>query len=182
MLRHLPNLISVSRFLLTPFAVQAILAREDTLAFWLCLVAGATDFLDGGLARRWGTVSKLGALLDPAADKFMLDAIYLTFWMARDFEPGLMVIARDLAIVLGALALFAVARVKEFPPTWLGKLSTVVQIAWVLIALHPWGAAMRPAATWALIALTVASGLDYIRVGWRLYLATRRITTDSRMR
>ncbi|MDX2178666.1 MAG: CDP-alcohol phosphatidyltransferase family protein [Bryobacteraceae bacterium] len=169
MLRHLPNLISVSRFILTPFAVHAILAREDVLAFWLCLTAGATDFLDGGLARRFGAVSKLGALLDPAADKFMLDAIYLAFWMARDFTPGLLVIGRDLMIVLGALALFAAARVKEFPPTRLGKISTVVQIAWVLIALHPWGAPLRPAATWALIALTAASGFDYVRVGWRLY-------------
>jgi cardiolipin synthase len=171
--QQLPNLISIIRVVLTPFAVRAILAGQDSVAFWLCWLAGLTDFLDGGLARRLGVASKLGAIIDPLADKFMLDVLSLTFWLVRGEAAGLAVVARDVLIVGGALLIRALRGRTDFPPSWLGKWSTAIQMAWVLILLEPWATPARPWATMVMLAGTVISGLDYIRLGVNMMRAGR---------
>ena len=171
--QQLPNLISIVRVVLTPIAVRAILAGQDRVAFWLCWLAGLTDFLDGGLARRLGVSSKLGAIIDPLADKFMLDVLSLTFWLLRGEAAGLAVVARDVLIVSGALLIRAVSGPREFPPSWLGKWSTAIQMTWVLILLEPWATPARPWATMVMLAGTIISGLDYIRLGVNMMRAPR---------
>lgn len=166
MLAQLPNLISLLRAGLTPFAVAAILAGNDTRALWLCLLAGATDFADGFAARALGVTSRLGAILDPLADKFMLDALYLVIWLDRGVWAGALVIARDVMILLGAAMIHWRTGRRDFPPRRWGKISTVVQIAWIVYFLA--GAPGRAWAAWALVAATVISGFDYARAGWRM--------------
>ncbi len=160
---QLPNLISVSRFLLTPFAVVAIWEGQDGRAFWLSLLAGATDFLDGGIARWMKTQSRTGQILDPLADKFMLDCLYLTLALARGEWIGWVILARDAMIVGGSLAIAAATGHRDFPPSWLGKLSTVLQIAWILFYLGRW-----PAENICFVLMflaTIFSGADYLRIG-----------------
>ena len=166
LLRQLPNLVSALRFALTPFAVLAILAGEDRRALWLCLTAGATDFLDGYLARVLGVVSRTGAILDPLADKFMLDAIYLALWIDRGIWAGALVILRDVFILAGSAWIHFRTGRRDFPPSWWGKISTVVQIGWVVAFL-----AEMPGvelATVILILVTAISGIDYVRIGLRM--------------
>jgi cardiolipin synthase len=163
LLRLLPNLVSVSRFLLTPFAVAAIVAGNDRQAFWLSLIAGATDFLDGGLARALKVVSHTGAILDPLADKFMLDCLYLALWWMRGEWVGLVVVARDLMIVGGSLYIHRRSGRRDFPPSWWGKLSTVLQIGWILMILGD--APGISAGRWMMLAATAGSGFDYFRIG-----------------
>ncbi len=152
--------------MLTPPAVWALIANDDNLALWLCLFAGSTDFLDGFLARRLGVVSRAGAILDPLADKFMLDALYLAAWLWRGVGAGAIVVARDLLIVGGSLLIHAKTGRRDFPPTASGKLSTVIQIGWLVAYLaHSPGLQWM---TWILIAVTLISGLDYARAGWRM--------------
>lgn len=166
MVRQLPNFLSVLRFVLTPFAVLAILKGDDIRALWLCLAAGATDLLDGYAARALGVESRFGALLDPLADKFMLDALYLVIWLDRGIWAGALVIARDVLILGGTAFIHWRTGRRDFPPRRLGKLSTVVQIGWIVYFLS--GAPGVEMATWALIAATVISGIDYARAGWRM--------------
>ena len=71
-LRHLPNLISVARIILVGPVVWALLDGRYTLAFWLFVIAGASDGIDGFLAKRFGWSSRLGGILDALADKLLL--------------------------------------------------------------------------------------------------------------
>ena len=164
--RQLPNLISISRFLLTPVAVGALLRGDDRTAFWVSLAAGATDFLDGGLARWMGAQSRTGAVLDPLADKFMLDSLYLTLSLFRGQWVGWVVVLRDLFIVGGSLYIATRTGRRDFPPSGWGKLSTLFQIAWILFYLGDWPG--QAICFWLMLSTTVFSGADYARLGLRL--------------
>jgi CDP-diacylglycerol--glycerol-3-phosphate 3-phosphatidyltransferase len=102
--RDIPNLLCIMRMVLTIPVVWAILDGSYLVALVLFLVAGLTDGLDGFLAKRFSWQSRLGGLLDPAADKLLLVASFVTLWMVG-YVPGWLlvaVVARDLTIVIGA--------------------------------------------------------------------------------
>ena len=82
----LPNLLTCVRIALTPVIVFALIASNCRDAFWLSLFAGLTDAADGYLARRMGYETRIGAYLDPIADKVLLTALYLCFGVA-DLVP-----------------------------------------------------------------------------------------------
>ena len=103
-LRHLPNLISAARIVLVLPIIWCLLNREFTLAIWLFLIAGASDGLDGFLAKRFGWSSRLGGILDALADKFLLLSTFICLWWLGVFPWWLVlsILARDLVIVIGA--------------------------------------------------------------------------------
>jgi cardiolipin synthase len=177
LVRQLPNLVSASRFVLAPFAVQAILAGDDWRALWLCLAGGATDFLDGWLARSLGETSRSGAILDPLADKFFLDLLYLVLWLERGIWAGALVIARDVMILAGTFWIYRRTGRRDFPPRWAGKVSTVVQIGWIVFYLAAFPGIEW--ATWILVAATAISGLDYAGAGWRMLREPPRTKFDA---
>src|SRR6185312_5955140 len=115
--RHLPNLISVFR-----------------IALVVTAVAGISDGVDGWLARRFRWQSKLGSVLDPAADKLMLVGCMVALGWLDEVPRWLviLVVARDAVIALGVLAWHRVLRNFEAHPSWLSKTTTVVQILFVL--------------------------------------------------
>ncbi len=137
MIRHLPNLLSALRLLAAPFAAWLILEGHDIAALFTFAAAGASDGLDGFIARRWGVTSAFGAWLDPIADKllmlFCFTALYhigvTPIWLL------LLVVARDLAIVLGWLLIKVMALSAPTAPLLIGKLSTVVQILYIFTLL-----------------------------------------------
>ena len=125
-----PNLLTCVRIALTPFIVFVLLANDCVLAFLLSVIAGFTDTLDGYLARKMGQESRLGAYLDPIADKFLLTALYLCFGVANLAPWWIvwLVIGRDamiLSLVAGGLFWKGI---RDFPPTTSGKISTLLQI------------------------------------------------------
>ena len=105
MIRHIPNMLSGLRLLAAPLAAWLILNERDTAALIVFALAGASDGLDGYVARRWGFMSRFGAWLDPVADKllmlFSLTALYMVgatpVWLLA------LVVARDAAIAAGWL-------------------------------------------------------------------------------
>lgn len=177
-MRHLPNLLAVSRLLLAPFAVWMILSGQYRTALLLFAVAAATDAVDGPLARRFGCVTRLGAYLDPIADKALLSAGYLALGAAQIVPWWLvgLVFGRDVVILalVGAALLFT--RRRDFPPSRWGKLSTVVQggTGTLLLAGRAFPALAVPAAPliWAVAAATAFSGLMYL--GRAVRIATVR--------
>src|SRR5581483_2913763 len=75
----IPNLISIGRLFLVPLTIWLLISARPDLAFWVFLLAGFSDALDGFLARRFNMKSDLGGYLDPLADKALLISIYVTF-------------------------------------------------------------------------------------------------------
>jgi CDP-diacylglycerol---glycerol-3-phosphate 3-phosphatidyltransferase len=78
---NLPNLLTVGRILLVPILVTVLFTKmpgKEWLGLGLFLAAALTDFLDGFLARRWKQVTKLGQILDPAADKILMAAAFIS--------------------------------------------------------------------------------------------------------
>jgi len=168
-LRTVPNMLTLSRICLAPFLVMAILENRFLLGFGLFVVAGLTDALDGTLARILHQRSMLGQYLDPVADKLLLSTLFLVLtWKGMiPARVTVLVFGRDLGILVVAAILYAAAGRREFNPSYLGKVNTLVQICTVatvlLYPLHsmPWLATLRTVMLSGTILLTVLSGVHY---------------------
>jgi len=165
------NLLTFARLGASPLAVWAILEGRFSLALTVLLLAGVSDALDGPLARRRGCVTRLGAYLDPVADKLLLSGSYLGLG-AAGLAPWWLVgliFGRDLAILAMAGGALLFTPIREFSPSLWGKASTVAQtvtgLALLAAAACPWPPIGRAAQAllWAAAAATVLSGLDYAR-------------------
>jgi len=172
----IPNLITVLRILMVVPIAWALLYQDFTLALILFFVAGFSDGLDGYLAKRYGWTSRLGALLDPLADKALLVTCYAVLVWIKLLPLWLLVlvVARDVIIVAGAVAYnFRVQRL-EAKPTLISKLNTLLQIALVLLVIFRQVIPHWVQAGWIpllIVAVTISivwSGLDYVLTwGWR---------------
>ncbi|MGH9665204.1 MAG: CDP-alcohol phosphatidyltransferase family protein [Bryobacteraceae bacterium] len=164
MIRQIPNLLSLARLAATPFLVWLLLAGDRRGALILCLAAGLTDVLDGFLARRLGSASQTGAYLDPVADKVMLSATFLAFGISAAVPVWLvaLVLGRDALMLVAIGAILVFTRIRRFPPTVWGKLSTFVQIGFVLCVLS---GVSTPLLVWIPAVATAWSGLHYAWLG-----------------
>ena len=128
--RNAPNLLTLSRLFIIPFLVIAILDSRYRLAFGLFVLAGFSDGFDGLLARMLSQRTRLGQYLDPIADKLLLSTLFLVL-THMNLVPRyvtVLVFSRDFGILLISTLLFATGTLKDFRPSLLGKLNTVVQI------------------------------------------------------
>jgi cardiolipin synthase len=175
----LPNIISLVRILLIPVFVLMMIWRKTPEAFAVLLLAGSTDVLDGFTARALKQRTKLGTLLDPAADKLLITASFILLTIPRLNSPNVIplwltitVIGRDLFIVSGAFLLFKLRGQKTFPPSIPGKASTVCQIIVVwLVLLFNLAKVTPPFLVWLYfltLALVILSTLDYSKFGLRI--------------
>ena len=137
MIRHLPNLLSALRLLAAPFAAWLIRDGHDIAAVVTFAAAGASDGLDGFIARRWGVTSAFGAWLDPIADKLLMLFCFTALYCVSVTPLWLLVlvVARDLAIVFGWLLIRLMSLPAPTSPLLIGKLSTVVQILYIFTML-----------------------------------------------
>jgi cardiolipin synthase (CMP-forming) len=136
-LRAAPNLLTLLRLLAIPFLVHAILARHEEIALIIFVVAGATDAVDGRLARSMNQTTKLGQYLDPIADKLMLSTLFLattTIGLVPRYVTVL-VFVRDAGILAICGGLFFSRTMRDFRPSSIGKLNTLVQVFTMLIVL-----------------------------------------------
>ncbi|MEO5595895.1 MAG: CDP-alcohol phosphatidyltransferase family protein [Lysobacteraceae bacterium] len=175
-LRQLPNAITIARMLAVLPLVWCLHHGEYRAALAIALLAGLSDGIDGWLAKRYGWRTRLGGLLDPLADKLLLDASFIGLWLAHAVPTWLLllVLGRDLVIVAGASAYHFLIGPLKGQPSWLGKATTVVQIALVvcLLALLAWqnssGQGSATGLQWTLVGVwivalfTLASGVDYV--------------------
>ncbi len=136
-IRATPNLLTMFRLFLLPFLVIEILDSHWKLAFALLWVAGISDSLDGLLARKLGQHTTLGQYLDPIADKALLSTLFLVLTHVGVIPRyvTVLVFSRDLGILLISTLLFVTNTLRDFRPSWLGKLSTGVQILAVLAVM-----------------------------------------------
>ena len=184
-LAWLPNAITVARMVMALPLFWWLTQGRFEPAFWLALVAGASDAVVGALAKRFGWRSRTGALLDPLADKLLLCVGFLGLWLGGAMPGWLvaLVFARDLIILSGSLTWWQKIGPFEPEPSLLGKFTTLVQILLVLaVLLQVNGWWPLPAQAWPILAAVVAlatlvSGLDYvIRYGVRAARELRKKT------
>ena len=174
---NLPNLISLGRLLLVPLTIWLILGGRYGIAFWVFVVAGVSDALDGFIAKRFNRRTRLGALLDPVADKALLVSVYVTLGLAHQLWTSLviLVVFRDVMIVGGFLLIQAIAAPKNYGPLYISKINTGLQIALVAFVLARLGLAAERSIfdvvlSLAVVMTTVLSGISYI-VRWARILA-----------
>jgi CDP-diacylglycerol---glycerol-3-phosphate 3-phosphatidyltransferase len=176
---NVPNVLTVLRILLVPVLVVALLDETpngDLLAAIVFAVASLTDAIDGYLARSRQWVTNFGKLMDPVADKLLVIGALLALvsldrlaaWVA------MVIIAREFAVT--ALRLAATGQGIVVPANTFGKAKTVMQVTMVfalIVISH--GSAWLDALTYATVAVTVASGVDYA-FGIRRRINTARLS------
>jgi len=181
-----PNILTAARLAAVPVIVIALLAdagQDGWLRWWalvVFLVAAATDFLDGYLARRWGVVSAFGSLADPIADKaLILTALATLVWVdGVPWWPLAVLAVREIGVTLGRLAVAAEVVIPASPG---GKLKTVLQLVAVTGFLVPHSSpAIDTAAWWALLAAVVVALLTGVHYTWRMVVAHREIARRPR--
>ena len=167
-INNVPNLLSALRLLAAPLAAYLILAGHDSAALLTFAAAGASDGLDGFIARRWGVTSGFGAWLDPAADKLLMVLCLAALVLIGATPRWLLalVVARDLAIVAGwSLVKLRGLRVAT-TPLLIGKVSTLVQVLYIfgillLLAFDVEAPRLAQAAAWACGLFTFLSAAAY---------------------
>lgn len=169
---NLPNALASLRILLAPLMFWVILNPEiftDNgyhitwnyyFATLLFVLASATDFFDGYIAREWNQMTMLGAILDPLADKMLTLAAFLGLMMIGEASAWAIyiIIVRELFIT--GIRTVAVSEGLEVKASWAGKVKTVAQMIAIGFLLMHW-----PLATellWFAVFLTVYSGLEYL--------------------
>jgi cardiolipin synthase (CMP-forming) len=147
-----PNVLTVIRMALIPVFVGALYYQRFGWALAVFMAAGATDGLDGLIARRLNQYSQLGQILDPIADKLLLVTSFITLSMPSIMAASALVqphprhlpvpfwvtaavISRDVFIIVGAATINVVTGFRGFRPSGLGKANTVVQIMAIVLVL-----------------------------------------------
>lgn len=184
---NIANILTVLRILLVPVFLALLFVGDGHDTAWrlaatgVFAVAAVTDRIDGQVARRYGLVTDFGKLADPIADKALIGAALIGLSLLGDLSWWVtgIIAARELGIT--ALR-FAVLRHAVIPASRGGKAKTLVQTIAIGIYLLPLPDAVAPYAVALMglaVALTVATGLDYVVQAVRLRAGVRR-TEHSR--
>lgn len=137
----LPNFITLTRMAMVPFFVIAVSDRDFRLAIWIFVIAGLTDAFDGFLARRMDMKSRVGAYLDPIADKMLITVAYIALTVPQGQAVviplwlTILALFRDFVIMLVAGVLYMVEGLREFPPSPMGKATTFAQVVTIAVVL-----------------------------------------------
>jgi cardiolipin synthase len=165
----LPNAISILRIALIAPILILILQGSFGWALALFWLAGFSDGLDGYLAKRFDWHTRLGALLDPVADKLLVAGLFITLAYTQDIPVWLaaVVIVRDVVIVAGATVYNFFVRPVEGEPTRVSKLNTALQLLFLLFVISRagfgWPEPIALTVLGASVLVTVViSGIDYV--------------------
>lgn len=171
----LPNLLSLSRVLLTPVFVGMMITKKPWAAFFVFLAAGATDALDGLTARWLRLQSTLGLWLDPLGDKVLLTSAFVVLSLPALSQPNTLplwltaiCIGRDVAIALTTLVLISLLGKQTFKPVLAGKASTVCQVFLLYCVLYSNAVGRSPQAlAWLYVLTALLTCISWIQYGFR---------------
>ncbi len=171
----IPNTLTFARLIIIPFFVLSMLNQKYEYALILFSVAAITDLLDGFLARLTNQKTKLGAFLDPLADKFLLLTSFVIFafygWLPAWI--AVTVISRDVIIILGWIVLVIFTHNIKVEPSLIGKLANAFQailIVYILVSINfeiDTEMKIRQQIVFLVAILTVSSGVQYIYKGYK---------------
>lgn len=126
MKKYIPNILTVSRFILIPFIVMSLLHENYILSIMLLSISGLTDILDGLIARKCNIISNFGKLIDPLADKATQVSILVTLVFQNIIPLWILVVifVKEMLMISGASFLYGKELVVS--SRWYGKLSTIM--------------------------------------------------------
>jgi len=171
-LKWIPNAICVGRVILVGPIVLMLLDGRYATALVLIGLAALSDAVDGFLARSFDWRTRLGGLLDPAADKLLVFSVFLTLTYLGLVPVFLtvLVVSRDLVIIAGAMTYQLLIEPVEGEPTLISKLNTAAQLIFVIFTLTAAAFQWPPSQVMvilgaAVVFTSITSGLNYV-VGW----------------
>ncbi len=179
--KNIPNLITIFRFILIIPIIGCLLSKQYEEAFYLFLLAGISDGMDGFLARKFKWMSRMGAIMDPLADKALMVLSYLALGYSGNLPWWLVatVIGRDAIIILGAVIYRKIIEEPEYYSTFISKLNTLLQLSLVVFVLFDEVYKVIPPQyltilMYVVASTTVSSLLDYIWLWGRRAYSIKR--------
>jgi len=179
---YIPNLLTLCRIGLVPWLVVLLQGHEFLWALIIFVIAGISDGLDGFIAKRFNAQTRLGALLDPLADKALLVTSYIMLSVLEHIPFWLMVtvVFRDIVIVGGYLLMVLFFGEVEMKPIKISKINTFMQIALIVCVLSalawPINLAFVISGLCVVVLFTsILSGLSYVYI-WSMK-ATKDVQT-----
>ncbi|HEX8289544.1 MAG TPA: CDP-alcohol phosphatidyltransferase family protein [Pyrinomonadaceae bacterium] len=170
-----PNLLTFLRMILIPVFASLLYYGYSGWSLIVFMIAGISDGIDGFVARRFNQQSELGTILDPVADKLLMTTAFIILTLPNVLQPvrhlpvpfwvTAAVIGRDVLIITIAGAINIMTGFRGFKPSWLGKLSTLVQVAAVglILLAAVFGYSFYLPTVYTIVALLAfASGVHYI--------------------
>lgn len=167
---NLPNALALIRILMAPLMYLFLVNRElfvnvhvswlDYFAALIFVLASATDFFDGYIARAWNQKTTLGAVLDPLADKMLTLAAFLGIMMIGRANPWAIYLIMTREFFITGIRVMAVSENKSIESTMAGKVKTVFQMIAIGFLMMNWPFAN--ALLWLAVGLTLYSGYEYI--------------------
>jgi cardiolipin synthase len=159
------------------------------LALIVFFVAGLTDFADGYIARRFKQQSTLGRFLDPLADKLLTTAAFVVMAIPhKEFASipiwlATVVVGRDVLILFGSFLIYRLTRFRDFKPTLLGKVNTLIELGlifWFLV-FHTTGhlTSLLPVLYAVVLVSVVISGAEYAIQGIRIVRKSRTVSAPG---
>lgn len=173
----IPNLLTFVRMGLIPVFATLLVYGKETAALIVFAIAGISDGIDGFIARRMKQQSELGIIIDPIADKLLMTTAFVMLTIPGLLAPGrhlpvpfwvtAAVIGRDILIITVAMSIIMMTGFRGFRPSWLGKASTFVQVAAVILillaAVFPQFNGIYLPTTYTIVTLfAVLSGIHYV--------------------
>jgi CDP-diacylglycerol--glycerol-3-phosphate 3-phosphatidyltransferase len=182
---NLPNTLTILRIFFVPFLVAvlveqnlriewrgAVLVSNAFLALAIFLIAGATDLLDGYLARRWKQITTVGTLLDPIADKLLISAALISLVQIRRVPAWMVVLIIGREFAVSGLRSIAAAEGYTIQASDLGKTKMITQVVAIsmILASIRWEALSGFAMLWmwGVVIFGIASAVQYFRKFWRM--------------
>jgi len=171
---NLPNYITLFRIVLIPFFINLMIYGYYRPALAVFVAACVTDALDGLIARVTNSITELGALLDPIADKLLILSAFVTLVLLGMLPVWLVIIvvSRDVLLVLGSLVIYFLGHELKARPSFIGKATTALQLLVVTLSLVQTAFDNEMAWTqglhWTTAVFTLVSGIQYIVRGTRV--------------
>ena len=169
---NLPNFLASLRIGLAPLMFVFLVNRDlplfsglhvswlDYFAALIFVIASATDFFDGYIARNWNQKTQLGAILDPLADKMLTLAAFLGLMMIDRANPWAIFLILTREFFITGLRVAAIGEGKDIAASMAGKVKTVLQMIAIGFLMMNWPFANL--LLWLAVALTLYSGYEYI--------------------
>ncbi len=170
---NIPNILAFIRLLLAPLMFVLLVNRDlpifegihyswlDFAAGFIFVLASATDFFDGYIAREFNQITTLGAILDPLADKMLTLAGFLGLMMLDRASPWAIYLILTRELFITGLRVSAIDKGIDISASWMGKVKTVSQMFAIGFLLMEWPFANT--LLWIATFLTLYSGYEYIR-------------------
>lgn len=179
---NVPNGLSLIRLILAFLVGILVELGQFPAAMWVFIVAASTDFMDGWWARKFNQVTKVGRILDPFVDKIIITAVLIALAAipGSQFQPWMVTLIVGREFLVTSIRAMVEGKGGDFSARWMGKWKMVVQCAAVVASLllldgftdAAWLHWATVALVWAALAITIASGADYVIQAVRLSKTT----------